>query len=104
MDRIIYERDVDGKPSYINTEDDEPTRIALDIPSGMDIDGFKTICKRLASAIGFPESSIEDAFGNETVTPEEMIVQAHIRDMIQIDYTGSGSLGSLEGLQNSGSL
>ena len=74
MNKIIFER--------VNESTDEPTRISFELSDGMTIDGFKIICKRLASAIGFAEQSIEDEFGNETITPEEMMAQAHIKEII----------------------
>ena len=75
MNKIIFEREV--------VDFEEPTQITFELPDGMTIGGFKTICKRLASAIGFAEASIEDEFGNETLTPEEMMAQAHIKEIIQ---------------------
>jgi hypothetical protein len=42
----------------------EASKIELDIPDDMDINEFKVICVRMASAIGFQDSSIKKAFGD----------------------------------------
>ncbi len=86
MNKIIFEREV--------VDFGEPTHITFDM-NEMTIYEFKTICKRMASAIGFSEQSIEDEFGSETITPEEMMAQAHIHEIIRnkfIDFDKTGSL------------
>ena len=83
MNKIIFERGEENDDGLFDVI--EPERITLDIPSGISIYDFKVICKRLASAIGYCEQSIEDAFGNETDTDEEMLVQAHLHEMLRHD-------------------
>jgi hypothetical protein len=49
---------IDGE-DYQNRE---ASRIELTVPSDMTIWEFRTMCKRLASAIGYTNKSIESAF------------------------------------------
>lgn len=57
MNRISFERD---------ESNGEAKKISFDIKEQMDIKEFKIICKRLASAIGYRQLSIEKEFGYET--------------------------------------
>ena len=42
----------------------EASKIELEVPEDMDINEFKVVCVRLASAMGYQESSINKAFGD----------------------------------------
>lgn len=42
----------------------EASKIELDVPDDMDIYEFKVMCVRLASSMGYQESSINKAFGD----------------------------------------
>ena len=53
-DKLTYER---GAPSS------EAQKIAFDIPQDMTVHEFKRICKRMASALGYSPTSIEESFG-----------------------------------------
>ena len=83
MNKIIFERGDENDDGLFDVV--EPERITLDIPSGISIHDFKIICKRLASAIGYCQESIEDAFGSESEDCEEMLMQAHIREVLNKD-------------------
>lgn len=58
MDKIIYVRDKDFSGS-------EAERIELDFPSELNIWELKIIFRRLCTALGYIESTIENAFGDE---------------------------------------
>ena len=55
-DKLTYER---GNTSS------EAQRIEFDTPPGMTIHEFKLLCKRMAAALGYSETSINDAFAKE---------------------------------------
>lgn len=42
----------------------EASKIELDVPDDMDINEFKVMCVRLASAMGYHENSIKKSFGD----------------------------------------
>lgn len=42
----------------------EASRIELDVPDDMDINEFKVMCVRMASAMGYHENSIKKSFGD----------------------------------------
>lgn len=81
MDKIIYERGDSNEDGLFDVV--EPKRISFDVPSGLKIEDFKLVCKRLASAIGYSDESIEEAFGNETLTELELMSQARFYDKIK---------------------
>lgn len=81
MDKLIFERGIEDADEY-TSYDDEPTRIVFEIKSGMKIEHFRIVCKRLASAIGYEEDDIEKIFGDETLTDEEIEAQVRIRSLI----------------------
>lgn len=43
----------------------EPSKIEMEFTEDYDIYEFKTLCMRMAAAIGYHQNSIERAFGNE---------------------------------------
>lgn len=49
----------------------EASRIELEVPDDMDINEFKVICVRLASAMGYHEKSIKKAFGDLIFADED---------------------------------
>jgi len=55
MDKIIYTR---------GTYSTEAQKIEMDVTENLDIHDFKTICKRLACALGYNSKSVDDAFDN----------------------------------------
>lgn len=95
MDKLIFERDFTDDDGVFISYEGEPVKIVFEIKSGMKLDYFKVICKRLASAIGYTEDDIERVFGDETSTFEEMEAQVRIKSLIKdnkyIDYAISGS-------------
>ena len=42
----------------------EASKIGFDVPDDMDINEFKVMCVRLASAMGYHENSIKKSFGD----------------------------------------
>ena len=56
MDKIIYERGTYSK---------EAQKIEMDVRENLDVWDFKTICKRLACALGYSNKSVEEAFGSK---------------------------------------
>ena len=42
----------------------EASKIELNVPDDMDIQEFKVMCVRMASAMGYHPNSIDDAFGD----------------------------------------
>jgi hypothetical protein len=42
----------------------EASKIELKVPDDMDIHEFKVMCVRMASALGYQQTSIENSFGN----------------------------------------
>lgn len=42
----------------------EASKIEFDVPDDMDINEFKVMCVRLASAMGYHENSIKKSFGD----------------------------------------
>ena len=64
-DKLIYER---GAPSS------EAQKIEFEVPQDMNVSEFKRICTRLASALGYSPSSIEEAFGqSKEVTNKKLL-------------------------------
>ena len=53
MDKITYERDVEGKSR-------ETTKIDFEFESDLNIKEFKRLCVRLAYSLGYGENSIKE--------------------------------------------
>lgn len=59
-----------GKLIFRYTDEDflkiqrEASKIEFDVPDDMDMNEFKVMCVRLASAMGYHEKSIKRAFGD----------------------------------------
>ena len=73
MRKLIYERN--------NDDASEPIKISFDIHEELDIYEFRTLCKRMASAIGYHFDSISDAFGGEN-SKEEPLEQARMHELL----------------------
>jgi len=65
MDKLIYTRGTYSK---------EIQKVELDVNENVDIHDFKRVCKRLACALGYDSSSVEEAF-EDKVTPINKIKQ-----------------------------
>ena len=55
-DKLIYLRGDKGR---------EAEKIEMDIPSNLTIKEFKTICRRLASSLGYGPSAVSREFGKD---------------------------------------
>jgi hypothetical protein len=68
----------------------EASNIELVVPDDMDIWEYKIMCIRLASAMGYTESTIKRAFGEEKYnhTKDEL----RIREFLEIINVYTGSL------------
>ena len=59
-----------GKLIFTYTDKDfvklnrEANKIEFDVPDDMDINEYKVVCVRLASALGYSEKSIKKSFGD----------------------------------------
>ena len=53
QDRLTYTRNADSR---------EATQIGFDIPADMTVQEYKTICIRMAHALGYNHNSISDTF------------------------------------------
>ena len=65
MDKLIYTGGTYSK---------EIQKVELDVNENVDIHDFKRVCKRLACALGYDSSSVEEAF-EDKVTPINKIKQ-----------------------------
>ena len=57
MDKLIYTRGTYSK---------EIQKVELDVNENVDIHDFKRVCKRLACALGYDSTSVEEAFGDNS--------------------------------------
>tara|TARA_R110000744_G_scaffold73536_2_gene147185 strand:+ start:719 stop:937 length:219 start_codon:yes stop_codon:yes gene_type:complete len=69
MDKIIYTR---------GTYSTEAQKIEMDVTENLDIHAFKIICKRLACALGYSGSSVDNAFDNTSHTDRSSNVDKKI--------------------------
>jgi hypothetical protein len=53
MDKLIYTR---------GTRSNEVQKVELEVNEDMNLSEFKRVCKRLACALGYDSSSVEEAF------------------------------------------
>ncbi len=74
MGKLIYERKEEAVL--------EPETITFEFNETLDIIQFKVLCKRLASAIGYHNDSIQMVFGNETDDAKEMARQAQMHEIL----------------------
>ena len=68
MDKLTYTRDFDNELGDEDIDTREMSEIAFTFPDDLTIYEFKTICMRLAGALGYCEQNIEEAFGDEDVS------------------------------------
>ena len=64
MDKITYERDVEGNSR-------ETTKIDFEFESDLNIKEFKRLCVRLAYSLGYGEKSIKKQFGVGELKPDQ---------------------------------
>jgi hypothetical protein len=81
-----------GKLIFTYTDKDfvqlnrEANKIEFDVPDDMDINEYKVVCVRLASALGYSDKSIKKSFGdlvfgNEDVNDlKELLDELNIKD------------------------
>lgn len=62
----------------------EAKEIELTVPDDMDINEFKIMCVRLASAMGYQEKSIQKGFGNLVYGDEDVNTLKELLDDLNI--------------------
>jgi hypothetical protein len=79
-----------GLLSFVNESEynREAKKIELDVPDDMNIHEFKIMCVRLASAMGYTDTTIKKAFGSEEYVSESDIEFQQFLQSI-FHYTGS---------------
>ena len=65
----------------------EVSKIELDVPDDMDIHEFKVICVRLASAIGYGDTTIKKSFGDLVYGDEDKDNLKKLLDELNIRKT-----------------
>lgn len=79
-----------GKLIFSYTEKDfidlnrEVNKIEFDIPDDMDINEYKVVCVRLASALGYGNKSIKKAFGDLVYGNEDINELKDLLDELNI--------------------
>ena len=79
-----------GKLIFSYTEKDfidlnrEANKIEFDIPDDMDINEYKVVCVRLASALGYGNKSIKKAFGDLVYGNEDINELKDLLDELNI--------------------
>ena len=79
-----------GKLIFRYTEEDfvdnnrEASEIELTVPDDMDINEFKVMCVRLASAIGYTETSVKAGFGDLVFGDEDVNTLTDLLDELSI--------------------
>ena len=79
-----------GKLIFRYTEDElveemrEAKEIELTVPDDMDINEFKVMCVRLASAMGYQEKSIQKGFGDLVYGEEDVNTLKELLDDLNI--------------------
>tara|TARA_A200000159_G_scaffold145014_1_gene150332 strand:+ start:774 stop:1046 length:273 start_codon:yes stop_codon:yes gene_type:complete len=67
----------------------EANKIELDVPDDMDINEFKVICIRMASAMGYGNKSITKAFGDLIYGTEDKDNLKDLLDELNITKIGN---------------
>ena len=62
----------------------EAKEIELTVPDDMDINEFKVMCVRMASAMGYQEKSIEKGFGDLVYGEEDVNTLKELLDELNI--------------------
>lgn len=65
----------------------EASKIELTVPDDMDIHEFKVICVRMASALGYQQTSIENSFGDLVWGDEDKDELKELLDGLSIKRT-----------------
>lgn len=65
----------------------EAKEIELTVPDDMDINEFKVICVRMASAMGYQEKSIQKGFGDLVYGEENINTLKELLDELNIKRT-----------------
>lgn len=65
----------------------EAKEIELTVPDDMDINEFKVMCVRMASAMGYQEKSIQKGFGNLVYGEEDVNTLKELLDELNIKRT-----------------
>jgi len=79
-----------GKLIFSYTEKDfkdlnrEANKIEFDVPDDMDINEYKVVCVRLASALGYGNKSIKKAFGDLVFGNEDINELKDLLDELNI--------------------
>jgi len=79
-----------GKLIFKYTDDDmiefnrEASQIELTVPDDMDINEYKVMCVRLASAMGYSENSINRGFGDLVFGDEDKNTLKDLLDELSI--------------------
>jgi len=79
-----------GKLIFSYTEKDfkdlnrEANKIEFDVPDDMDINEYKVVCVRLASALGYGNKSIKKAFGDLVFGNEDVNELKDLLDELNI--------------------
>ena len=79
-----------GKLIFRYTEDElveemrEAKEIELTVPDDMDINEFKVMCVRMASAMGYQEKSIQKGFGDLIYGEEDVNTLKELLDDLNI--------------------
>ena len=68
----------------------EASNIELTLPDDMDIFEYRIMCIRMASAMGYGETSIKRAFGEEELTQTES--ELRFKEFLEIINVYTGSL------------
>ena len=62
----------------------EANKIELDVPDDMDINEYKVVCVRLASALGYGDKSIKKSFGDLVYGNEDINELKDLLDELDI--------------------
>jgi|TARA_R100000030_G_C3215736_1_gene114558 hypothetical protein len=80
-----------GKLIFTYTDKDfvqlnrEANKIEFDVPDDMDINEYKVVCVRLASALGYSDKSIKKSFGDLVFGNEDVNDLKEILDELNIE-------------------
>tara|TARA_B100001287_G_C22526552_1_gene455257 strand:- start:160 stop:429 length:270 start_codon:yes stop_codon:yes gene_type:complete len=80
-----------GKLIFTYTDKDfvqlnrEANKIEFDVPDDMDVNEYKVVCVRLASALGYSDKSIKKSFGDLVFGNEDVNDLKEILDELNIE-------------------
>ena len=81
MDKLVYERDFDGEWEAISPNR-EMRKIEFQFDGDLDVWEFKTVCIRLAKALGYSDENIRDILGTEQESPENLEAKERIKQIM----------------------